>query len=635
MIIDFGVSKAVSQPLTERTLFTEQGQFVGTPEYMSPEQAGTMIEDVDTRADIYSLGVVLYELLTGVLPFGRDELEKAGLAEIQKIIRETDPPHPSTRLSGLGEAATQIAKRRGTGVAALARRLHEELEWIPLMAMRKEPDRRYKTASELADDIRNYLEGDPLIAGPESVFYRTKKFVRRNRMLVTFVAVVLFALVAGIVASTILAIGQARARSEAERQAKIAQAVGEFLNNDLLGSVDPARARGQEVTVREVLDAASEKIKDQFKDEPLVEASIRMTLGGTYLGLGEYKKAERMLQKASDIRRRVLGEVNADTLTSMNNLALLYVKQGRYDVAEPLHRKARDISKLLFGDEHPDTLISMNNLAALFERQGRYREAEPLYHEAWKISSRVLGDENPNTLSFANNLALLYQLLGRYDKAEQLCLKTVQISRHLFGDKYPKTLIYRCNLAMLYYHQERYDEAERLCDEVLKIKKRVFGEKHHSTLLSMGHLARIYYRQERYDEAEPLFRETLEIWKQVRGDNHPDILISMNDLGRLYVALHRYDKAKQLLVEALETSRQHLGEDHPTTLQSKDDLGAFYKEQGQYREAESRLLEAAKGRIRKLGEKHPRTRESVEKLVEVYEAWGKPERADEWRAKLP
>ena len=180
MIIDFGVAKAISQPLTERTLFTEQGQFIGTPEYMSPEQAGMTIEDVDTRSDIYSLGVVLYELLTGTLPFSRDELARAGFAEIQRIIRETDPPRPSTRLSSLGDEAKKIAERRRTEIAALTKRIHKELEWIPLKAMRKEPDRRYKTASELADDVRNYLNGDPLIAGPESTTYRAKKFVRKH-----------------------------------------------------------------------------------------------------------------------------------------------------------------------------------------------------------------------------------------------------------------------------------------------------------------------------------------------------------------------------------------------------------------------------------------------------------------------
>ncbi|MFC1794769.1 protein kinase [Planctomycetota bacterium] len=202
MIIDFGVAKAVNQPLTEKTLFTEQGQFIGTPEYMSPEQAGMTILDIDTRSDIYSLGVVLYELLTGTLPFTRDELERAGFAEIQRIIRETDPPRPSTRLSSLGEEGKEVAESRRTEITALTKRLHKELEWIPLKAMRKEADRRYKTASELADDIRNYLSGDPLIAGPESRTYRLKKTIKRHRVMVAAISTIVIVLLIGVVVST-------------------------------------------------------------------------------------------------------------------------------------------------------------------------------------------------------------------------------------------------------------------------------------------------------------------------------------------------------------------------------------------------------------------------------------------------
>jgi serine/threonine protein kinase len=205
-VIDFGVAKAISQPLTERTLFTEQGQLIGTPEYMSPEQAELTNQDIDTRSDIYSLGVLLYELLTGTLPFEPDTLRAAAFDEVIRIIRDTDPPRPSTRLLSLGEKATTAATNRRTDVRALSKRLHKELEWIPLKAMRKEPDRRYKTASEFADDVRNYLNGDPLTAGPESRTYRLKKTIKRHQVVVSATAVVLMTLAAGIVATTMFAL---------------------------------------------------------------------------------------------------------------------------------------------------------------------------------------------------------------------------------------------------------------------------------------------------------------------------------------------------------------------------------------------------------------------------------------------
>jgi serine/threonine protein kinase len=221
-VIDFGVAKALSQPLTERTLVTELGQFVGTPEYMSPEQAEMTGQDIDTQSDIYSLGVLLYELLTGVLPFEAEALRTGGIEHIRKIIQETDPKTPSARLTKLGKEAKIVAEKRRTEVGALAKCLHRELEWIPLKAMRKERTERYRSASELADDIENYLKGAPLIAGPPSTMYYIKKFVRRNRALVTGIAAVLVVLLAGVVVSTLFAIGQSRARAEAYKQQQLA-----------------------------------------------------------------------------------------------------------------------------------------------------------------------------------------------------------------------------------------------------------------------------------------------------------------------------------------------------------------------------------------------------------------------------
>ena len=190
-VIDFGVAKAISQPLTERTLYTEQGQLIGTPEYMSPEQAEMTSQDIDTRSDVYSLGVVLYELLTGVLPFDPETLRDAGIDRLRQIIREEEPKTPSTRLSHMGEQAVQIATNRRTEPGTLSHRLHKELEWIPMKAMRKERERRYQSISELADDIQNYLNNDPLIAGPESTFYHMTKFVRRNKVYVVTSSIVI------------------------------------------------------------------------------------------------------------------------------------------------------------------------------------------------------------------------------------------------------------------------------------------------------------------------------------------------------------------------------------------------------------------------------------------------------------
>jgi serine/threonine protein kinase len=360
-VIDFGIAKATQHRLTEKTLFTDFRHFMGTPVYMSPEQAEMSGLDVDTRSDIYSLGILLYELLTGSTPLEEKMLLNAAHDEMCRMIREEEPEKPSTRLSTLGEMLAEVAKHRHVQPDQLCKIVRGDLDWVVMKTLEKDRTRRYETANELVLDIERHLRDEPVVAGPPSAVYRIKKFLRRNRVLVTSVATVMVVLVGGIVASTIFAV-------RAERQAKISQAVTDFLENDVLASVDPAKAKGLEVTVRYILDEASESMADKFEDEPLVEASIHQTLGSTYLSLGEYKAAEQHLERARQIRRERLGEEHSDTLASMNKLALVYEKQGRYDEAEKLHIKTLEIRRRVLGEEHPNTLASMNNLALVTMR---------------------------------------------------------------------------------------------------------------------------------------------------------------------------------------------------------------------------------------------------------------------------
>jgi len=615
-IIDFGIAKATNQKLTEKTLFTRYAHLIGTPAYMSPEQAELSDLDIDTRSDIYSLGVLLYELLTGTTPFSEEELRKAGYLEMQRVIREQEPAKPSTKLSTLGETLTGIAQHRGCTPDLLRRAVRGDLDWIVMKSLEKNRVQRYETANGLAEDIRRHLGDEPVTAGPPSGLHRMKKFMRRHRALVAGAATVMVVLSGGIIASTIFAL-------RAEREAKIAKAVSAFLNEDLLAAVDPEKAKAPEVTVRYILDAASENLEGKFEGSPLAEASVRQTLGETYRKLGEYKTAESHLARTLQIRQEQLGKEHPETLDSMNNVANVYEAQGRYDEAEQLHSKVLEIRRRLLGEEHPSTLASMNNLARVYCAQGRYGEGEQLHVKTLEIQRRVLGEEHIDTLKSMNNVANVYAERGRNDEAEQLLVTVVETQRRVLGQEHPETLGVMYNLATVYAYQGRHEEAESLFIKMLETQRRVLGEEHPDTLGVMNNLASVYERQGRDEEAEALHAKTLEIRRRVLGEEHPDTLKSMNNLAGLYRDRGLCEEAEQLNLKVLEIRRRVLGEEHPRTLWSMGNLASVYASQDRYEEAEPLLVKVLETQRRVLGEEHPDTLASMHQLALMYAHQGR------------
>jgi len=572
-IIDFGVAKAISQPLTERTLLTEDSQLLGTPEYMSPEQADMAGEDIDTRSDIYSLGVLLYVLLTGVLPFDSDTFREGGLDQVRKVIRETDPKTPSTRLSKLGEEAKTVAESRRTEVAALTKCLHRELEWIPLKAMRKERAERYRSASELSDDIENYLKGEPLMAGPPTAGYRLRKFLRRHKALVGGIAAVLVVSVIGAIVSVTFALGQARARAESE-------AVTNFLAKDVLRAV--RTIKGQDATMADLLDVASKNIEGKFEDQPVIEADIRWQLGMAYRALGDIRAAVPFLERSYQLRREQFGEHKSPTTYTKNYLALAYLRAGQYSEAERLFDELIEASD----PEDNRTLPGYKcNLACVYKGQGRYKEAERLFVEMLETDTPWWEWWSPKGKPYLDTLADIYLRQGLYEKAEQL------------------------------FNQCFADHGEA-----------ALGGR---TMSCLGYL---YMDQERYQEAENLFARGIEYGnRELPGKNNPTTLAYMNGLAVLRTKQKQYEEAERLFNEVLEARKGKFGEDHPDTLASKNNLAVLYKEQARYDEAEPLLREAIEGRRLKLGDQHPHTLESWNNLIELYEAWNKPEKAEEWR----
>ena len=590
-IIDFGVAKATAAPLTERTLFTEDSQLLGTPEYMSPEQADQANEDIDTRSDVYSLGVLLYELVTGVLPFDTATLRENGLEHLRRIIRQSDPQTPSTRLTKLGSDAARLAENRRTEAPALVKRLRRELEWIPLKAARKDRTERYRSAAELADDVGNYLAGAPLIAGPLSPWYRLKKAVRRHKAFVTGLAAVLVVLAAGVVVSAAFAVGQMRALAQAERQADISSRVLNFLNHDLLMSADPARATRWEITLSEILDRAAENLKDQFVNEPLVEASIRHTLGNTYLRLGKYLAAEPHIESAYRIRRAQLGTQDPDTLASTSSLGMLRLRQGRYAEAERYSVLALEGMQEALGREHQDTLASMYGLGVVYWYQRRHAEAEMLFAEVSELRSRTLGQDHPDTLRAFNGLGWTYT------------------------------------------RQERYAEAERLFERVFQRCLETLGQEHDLTQEVMNGLVTVYTTDaSRYGKAERLGYKCLELRRHALGDEHPETLEAMGLLAGVHAKQGRLEEAERLY-QAVQKTQLRLGIQDDKVLRQLVGLAHLYVKQARYGEAEPLLLQEFQRRAKQFGPQHSYTVDMLNQLVNLYESWKKPDEAAKWRAR--
>ncbi len=631
-ILDFGVARATDADIQTSTMQTDIGQLIGTVPYMSPEQAAGDPDELDTRSDVYALGVIAYQLIAGRLPY---DLEEKMIHEAVRVIREDDP----------------------TPLSAINRVFRGDIEIIIGKALQKDKDRRYQSASDFASDIHRYLTDEPIVARPPSTWYQLSKFAKRNKALVSGVAAVLAVSVIGSVVSVTFALGEAEQKQlaidnaddardaqalaeqremEAILQTDNAKEINNFLTDDLLAAVAPSAesGKGKDVLMRDVLAEASKKIDTasaeggRFADKPLIEASIRATLGVTYRKLGEYAAAEPHLERARMLRRRELGEEHPDTLRSMNNLAILYADQGRYEEAEPLDVQTLQLMKRVLGDEHPDTLWSMNSLASLYIDQGRYEEAEPLYVKTLEIRKRVLGEGHPDTLMSMGNLALLYWKQGHYEEAEPLNVQTLQIMKRVLGEEHPDTLWSMNSLAVLYIDQGRYEEAKPLYLKTLEIRKRVLGEGHPDTLQSMHNLAGLYRIQGHYEEAEPLYLKTLEIQKRVLGEEHPDTLRSMNNLAILYADKGRYEEAEPLHATALEIQKRVLGEEHPDTLASMNELAGLYTNQGRYDEAEPLHLKTLEIKQRVLGDEHPYTMISVGNLANLYRIQGRYDEAE-------
>ena len=595
-IIDFGIAKATEHRLTERTLFTEQGQLIGTPEYMSPEQAEMTGLDVDTRTDIYSLGVMLYELLVGVLPFEPETLRKAGFGEIQRLIRETDPPKASTRLSGLGETQTSIAERRKTDPISLHRELKGDLDWITMKTMAKDRTHRYASASELAADIERFLKHEPVVASPPRTLYKIRKYIRRHKVGMTAAFLVIIAVFIGITGATIGLLRAKKAEKRAVEEAETAQQVSDFLV-ELFKVSDPGEARGNSITAREILDKGAGKIDKELDAQPRIQSRLMETMGRVYRNLGLYAQAAPILEKSLSLKRRVYGEEHLEVATSLHTLAVLYDTQGKYQEAESLFRQSLAIKEKIFGQDHLEVARSLNSIAVVNWNQGKYAEAEPLFQRSLAIKEKALGPDDPEVGNTITNLGALYHQQNKFEEAEPLFKRALFISEKALGLDHPDVAASLNNLGSLYEDMGKREEAEPLYERSLAIWEKALGPEHSDVGIVLHNLANLYRDQGKYNKAEPYYLRSLAIFQRALGEEHPYVAYSFRERANLYRDQGKHTDAEILYQRSLEIFEKSMGSNHLNVAEILEQYALLLRKIDRDDEAEK--LEARAKEIRK------------------------------------
>jgi serine/threonine protein kinase/tetratricopeptide (TPR) repeat protein len=665
-VIDFGVAKATGEKLTERTLFTAFGSFVGTLEYMSPEQAKLNALDIDTRSDIYALGVLLYELLTGSTPLEKVRLKEAALDELLRIIREEDPPKPSTRLSRSGEALATISSRRGTEPAKLGKVLRGELDWIVMKALEKDRTRRYETANGLARDIQHYLADEPVEACPPSAGYRLRKLARKYRKPLAAAAAFAALLLAGVVVSTWQAVRATRAetaartaedeatkeRDRARGEKENTQAVLDFLWQDVLSQISPWQVPGQDPKVRRLLDRAAGQLESESGKSPLVQASIRRMIGQIYAEMGDYALARRHLEQALEVQRRELGEDDPQTMTTMHNLGRSFLWSNDYDGAAPVLTRTLELRRRVLGEGNRDTLITTFFTGGCYAAQGRYEEGERLLRQAHEALSGPSGDRR-QALGALLFLGLTLTAQGRLDEAEGLLIDCLKQSRKHLNDHNHTASVLR-TLACIYLARNDPARAESLADEAVKRYRAGWGDPHPMSLSGLLVLARVYQLQGRQDKAAALLEEAQGVCLKFGLNYVPQEAARLGMLGENLVAAKSYVEAETPLRQCLQVWEKRLprGGHYWLGLSrqgaarecafAKCLLGASLLGQKKYEEAETQLRRGYEGLTlpQQAGDAGPtpfvkrRLVEALVWLVQLYEESDKPDEAAKWRKEL-
>jgi serine/threonine protein kinase len=616
-IIDFGVARGVSRDVAVDARFTQVGTLVGTVGYMSPEQADLDGADIDTRSDVYSLGVILYELLVGTLPFDPKQLSSF---ESRHRLRDATAPRPSTRLD-TGDASTlTAAKNRNTETPHLIRQLHGDLDLIALKALEKDRDRRYATPSALAEDIGNYLRNEPVSAHAPSIGYRTRKYLRRHRVGVG-IGVVGAALLVGFV--FVQTIQLRNTRIERDRADRV---IG-FMTN-IFKLPNPSEARGNSVTAKEVLDQSSREIEADVTLDPMLRFELMNVMAETYLSLGLYSRAHALAQHVVENQTKAFGADDPKTLESMRQFGSILAAEGRIVDSETLLRQTIERQSRVLGADDLATLQTKHELAFLLDRGAHHAEAEKIERQIIDTESKTLGTNDPKTLRSMNNLASALSGQSRFDEAEPLFRQVLERSRRSLGPRHPETLAAMQAIANMLSEQGRYDEAEVMYREELALQQQVLGPDHPKTASTITTLANTVVRgADRKPEAEALYRKSLGILQRVAGPDNAFTSRAQEGLANVLMSEGNYPEAETMFRAVLESRQRRLGPDDTDVLITQYNLCVLMNHEQRYAESEQLIRQTLQQQMRVLDKDDPDTLASETLLAEILRQQDRPEEA--------
>jgi len=617
-IIDFGLAKTTAPQVSDE--YTQLGQFIGTPGYMSPEQVNLSARDIDTRTDVYTLGVVLYVLLTGLQPFETKRREKPSLEEWLRQLREEEPPNPSTKVSGDKDTSSATADARRTEPKQLISQLRGDLDWITMKALERDRTRRYGTPSELAADLQRFLRHEPVIARPDSTGYRLRKYIRRHRVAMSVGAGVLLVLLVFSVVQALQLRETTRERDHAKQERDRANQerdratrIATFMSN-MFKVPDPSEARGNSVTAREILDRAANDIGTGLAQDPDVQSQMLHEMAGTYNNLGLHARAHELAQRALDARQSLHGADDPKTLESMTQLGLILHMEGHDADAEPLDRRALADERRVLGADDPLTLETADDLAMVLKPLGRFPEAEKLAREVVDASTRRLGPESALTLRAQNHLASILFYEGHAADAEKVLRPALDVERRVWGSDHPETMKALAMLAISLHHENHFAEAESLYREVLAASERVLGTEHPSTAIAMSNLASILADEGHSPESLNLQRQALAIFSRTLGPDHPSTLMCELNLTRGLRSEGQLQEAERMQRQILATQIRAHGAEYPDTLLAESELAKTFFLERRYAEAEKLAQDTFDIQLRKLGPRHRDVLDTLQRL---------------------